>query len=137
MGKSRQFKVFWRCYRSCQPRSAVHPRFSTAHVALVSYGALGILIGLLGQAGASIRGAYDMLVAMGVITYFIPHLFLFGTAVACSRNRRRLRRSGCRAANGRLLRSLASGSYLPLAPSFCPFFLRRTTRIPSVPFSKS
>jgi hypothetical protein len=56
----------------------VHPRFSTPHVALISYGAAGILIGLLGQAGANIRGAYDMLVAMGVITYFIPYLSIWG-----------------------------------------------------------
>jgi amino acid transporter len=54
----------------------VHPRFSTPYVALISYGAAGILFGLLGQAGASVRGAYDMLVAMAVITYFIPYLFL-------------------------------------------------------------
>ena len=59
----------------------VHPRFSTPHVALISYGAAGILFGVLSQAGASVRGAYDMLVAMGVITYFIPYLFLFASAV--------------------------------------------------------
>jgi glutamate:GABA antiporter len=58
----------------------VHQRFSTPHVALISYGAAGILFGLLGQAGASVSGAYDMLVAMGVITYFIPYLFLFASA---------------------------------------------------------
>jgi amino acid transporter len=59
----------------------VHPRFSTPYVALISYGAAGIFFGLLGQAGASVRGAYDMLVAMAVITYFIPYLFLFASAV--------------------------------------------------------
>jgi amino acid transporter len=59
----------------------VHPRFSTPYVALISYGAAGILFALLGQAGASVRGAYDMLVAMAVITYFIPYLFLFASAV--------------------------------------------------------
>jgi len=59
----------------------VHPRFSTPYVALISYRAAGILFGLLGQAGASVRGAYDMLVAMAVITYFIPYLFLFASAV--------------------------------------------------------
>ena len=31
----------------------------------------------LGQAGTSIKGAYDVLVSMGVITYFIPYLYLF------------------------------------------------------------
>jgi amino acid transporter len=59
----------------------IHPRFSTPYVALISYGAAGILFGLLGQAGASVKGAYDMLVAMGVITYFIPYLFLFASAI--------------------------------------------------------
>jgi amino acid transporter len=59
----------------------VHPRFRTPHVALISYGSAGILFGLLGQAGASIRSAYDMLVAMAVITYFIPYLFLFASAI--------------------------------------------------------
>ncbi len=59
----------------------IHPRFSTPHVALISYGAAGILFGLLGQAGTSIHGAYDMLVSMAVITYFIPYLFLFASAI--------------------------------------------------------
>jgi amino acid transporter len=59
----------------------VHPRFGTPHVALISYGAAGIVFGLLGQAGTSIYGAYDMLVSMAVITYFIPYLFLFASAI--------------------------------------------------------
>lgn len=59
----------------------VHPRFGTPHVAIIAYGAAGILFGVLGQAGSSVRGAYDMLVAMGVITYFIPYLFLFASAI--------------------------------------------------------
>jgi amino acid transporter len=60
----------------------VHPRFGTPYVALISYGATGILFGLLSQAGSSIKGAYDLLVAMGVITYFIPYLFLFASAIS-------------------------------------------------------
>lgn len=59
----------------------IHPRFRTPHVAIISYGAAGIVFGLLGQAGTNVRGAYDMLVAMGVITYFIPYLFLFASAI--------------------------------------------------------
>lgn len=59
----------------------IHPRFGTPHIAIISYGAAGILFGLLGQAGASIHGAYDMLVSMAVITYFIPYLFLFASAI--------------------------------------------------------
>ena len=59
----------------------VHPRFGTPHIALIAYGAAGMVFGLLGQAGTNVRGAYDMLVAMGVITYFIPYLFLFASAI--------------------------------------------------------
>ena len=59
----------------------VHPRFQTPHVALISYGAAGVGFGLLGQAGTNVRGAYDMLVAMAVITYFIPYLTLFASAI--------------------------------------------------------
>lgn len=63
----------------------VHPRFHTPHIALISYGAAGIFFGLVGQAGTTVRGAYDMLVAMGVITYFIPYLFLFASAICVQR----------------------------------------------------
>jgi amino acid transporter len=59
----------------------IHPRFGTPYIAILSYGAAGILFGLLGQAGASVHGAYDMLVSMAVITYFIPYLFLFASAI--------------------------------------------------------
>ena len=32
---------------------------------------------LLGQAGTTVRGAYDAVVSMAVITYFIPYLYVF------------------------------------------------------------
>ena len=35
----------------------------------------------LGQAGTSVRGAYDALVAMTIIWYFIPFLLLFAAAI--------------------------------------------------------
>jgi amino acid transporter len=37
----------------------------------------GMVFAFLGQAGTSVKGAYDVLVSMGVITYFIPFLYLF------------------------------------------------------------
>jgi amino acid transporter len=63
----------------------IHPRFNTPYIAIISYGAAGIVFGLLGQAGTTVRGAYDMLVAMAVITYFIPYLFLFAAAIRVQR----------------------------------------------------
>jgi glutamate:GABA antiporter len=59
----------------------VHPRWNTPHIALISYGAVAIFFGLLGEAGSSVEGAYDMLISMGVITYFIPYLFLFASMI--------------------------------------------------------
>jgi amino acid transporter len=46
---------------------------------------LGALFVFLGQAGTSVQGAYDVLVSMGVITYFVPYLFLFATGIRLQR----------------------------------------------------
>jgi len=35
----------------------------------------------LGQAGTSVRGAYDFLVGMGVISYFLPFLYMFSSVI--------------------------------------------------------
>jgi glutamate:GABA antiporter len=59
----------------------VHPKWKTPYVAVISYGVAGILFGILSEAGTSVKGAYDMLVSMGVITYFIPYLFLFASMI--------------------------------------------------------
>jgi glutamate:GABA antiporter len=59
----------------------IHPRWKTPYVAIASYGLAGMLFGVLSQAGTSVKGAYDLLVSMGVITYFIPYLFLFAAMI--------------------------------------------------------
>jgi amino acid transporter len=59
----------------------IHPRWKTPYIAIISYGLAGILFGLLSQAGNSVKGAYDLLVSMAVITYFIPYLFLFAAMI--------------------------------------------------------
>jgi amino acid transporter len=56
---------------------ALHPRWKTPWVGLLTQFVFGALFIFLGQAGTSIKGAYDVLVSMGVITYFIPFLYLF------------------------------------------------------------
>jgi amino acid transporter len=35
----------------------------------------------LGQAGTTVKGAYDVLVSLGVIFYFIPYLYLFAAMI--------------------------------------------------------
>jgi amino acid transporter len=53
---------------------ALHPRWGTPWVALLTQAVIGAIFIFLGQAGTSVKGAYDVLVSMGVITYFIPYL---------------------------------------------------------------
>jgi len=60
---------------------ALHPRWKTPWVALLTQFVLGALFIFLGQAGTSVKGAYDVLVSMGVITYFIPYLYLFAAMI--------------------------------------------------------
>jgi amino acid transporter len=60
---------------------ALHPRWKTPWVALLTQSILGVVFIFLGQAGTSVKGAYDVLVSMGVITYFIPYLYLFAAMI--------------------------------------------------------
>lgn len=55
----------------------IHSRYRTPWVAIGVYGLAGIAVTLLGQAGATVRSAYEILVSMGILAYFIPYLFLF------------------------------------------------------------
>jgi amino acid transporter len=59
----------------------VHPRYRTPWVAISVYGAAGMVVAVLSQAGASVRGAYDVLVSMTVLTTLLPFLFIFGAMI--------------------------------------------------------
>ncbi len=60
---------------------ALHSRWGTPWVALLTQAVIGAIFIFLGQAGTSVKGAYDVLVSMGVITYFIPYLYLFASMI--------------------------------------------------------
>ncbi len=47
--------------------------------------ACGIVFIFLGQAGASVYGAYEVLVSLGIITYFIPYIYLFASLIRLQR----------------------------------------------------
>ena len=64
---------------------ALHPRWKTPWVALLTQFVLGVIFIFLGQAGTSVKGAYDVLVSMGVIVYFIPYLYLFAAMIKLQR----------------------------------------------------
>lgn len=55
----------------------LHPRWGTPWVALSVQAAVSALVAVLGQAGTSVQGAYDVLVSLGVISYFIPYVLMF------------------------------------------------------------
>src|ERR1700674_1793635 len=64
---------------------SLHPRWGTPWVALLTQAVIGAIFIFLGQAGTSVKGAYDVLVSMGVITYFIPYLYLFAALIKLQR----------------------------------------------------
>jgi amino acid transporter len=61
--------------------SLIHSRYRTPWIAISVYGIAGVIVALLGQAGTTVRGAYNVLVSMSVISLFIPYLFLFGAMI--------------------------------------------------------
>jgi len=63
------------------PFAWVHRRYRTPWVAIVSYGLAGTVVAILGQAGTTVRGAYDVLVSMAIICYFLPYLYLFAAMI--------------------------------------------------------
>src|SRR5215467_10777636 len=56
---------------------ALHLRWKTPWLGLLAQFVFGGVFIFLSQAGTSVKGAYDVLVSMGVITYFIPFVYLF------------------------------------------------------------
>lgn len=59
----------------------LHPRWGTPHVALWVQAGIALVFVLLGQAGTSVKGAYDVLVSMSLIAYFLPYLLMFAALV--------------------------------------------------------
>jgi amino acid transporter len=63
----------------------LHPRWRTPYVALLVQAVIALAFALLGQAGTSVRGAYEALVSMSIISYFIPYLFMFAAMIRLQR----------------------------------------------------
>jgi amino acid transporter len=63
----------------------LHPTWRTPYVALLVQAVIAGLFVFLGQAGTSVHGAYDALVSMGIIAYFIPFLFMFAAMIVLQR----------------------------------------------------
>lgn len=69
----------------------LHPRFRTPHVALVVQGVIATLIFLVslfltvGGAQTTVQDAYDILVNLTAVIYFVPYLYLFAALVTLDR----------------------------------------------------
>jgi amino acid transporter len=59
----------------------LHPRWNTPYVALITQTAVAAIFIVLGQAGTSVKGAYDILVSASIVSYFIPFLFMFAAMI--------------------------------------------------------
>src|ERR1700722_5647611 len=59
----------------------IHPKWGTPYVALLVQASCGVVFILLSQAGTSVYGAYEVLVSMGIISYFVPYLFVFAALI--------------------------------------------------------
>jgi len=59
----------------------LHPQWRTPYVALLVQAVIAGVFVFLGQAGTSVRGAYEVLVSMSIIGNFIPFLFMFGAMI--------------------------------------------------------
>ena len=63
----------------------LHPKWRTPYVALLVQAAIAGLFVFLGQTRTSVRGAYEALVSMGIIAYFIPFLYMFAAMIVVQR----------------------------------------------------
>lgn len=67
----------------------LHPRFGTPYISILAQAVIVSILFLLSLAGASVKGAYLLLLDMSVILYFIPFVYMFGLLWV-----HRLRRTG-------------------------------------------
>lgn len=63
----------------------VHPKWGTPAVSLVTQAVCCMAFILMGQAGSSVRGAYQLLITMTIITNFGPYLFMFAAMIRLQR----------------------------------------------------
>ena len=63
----------------------VHPKWRTPYVAMAVQAVLAGIFVFLGQAGSSVKSAYNFLVGMGVVSYFLPFLYMFCAVIRLQR----------------------------------------------------
>ncbi len=63
----------------------LHPKYGTPHIALLMQAGVAALCAILGQAGETPKQAYDILVSLGVVAFFIPYIAMFAAMVRLQR----------------------------------------------------
>jgi amino acid transporter len=63
----------------------VHPKWGTPYISLIVQAICCALFIMMGQLGSTVRGAYQVLVSMTIITNFIPYLFMFAALIRLQR----------------------------------------------------
>ena len=63
----------------------LHPKWGTPYVPLLTQAILSAVFIFLGQAGTSVRGAYDVLLSMTIIVYFVPYVMVFAALIKLQR----------------------------------------------------
>ena len=63
----------------------LHSKYKTPWASVIGQGLFGILFVFLGQAGTTVGGAYNILVAIAVAITMVPFLFLFASMVRLQR----------------------------------------------------
>jgi glutamate:GABA antiporter len=63
----------------------LHPRYGTPHVALWLQVIATAACVVIGQAGSTPKAAYQMLVSLGIISYFLPYLVMFAALIRLQR----------------------------------------------------
>ena len=61
-----------------------HPRTGAPVAAVLLQGGVTLAIVMLSQLNSTVASAYDILVAMSIVTVAIPYLFMFATQFACA-----------------------------------------------------
>jgi len=59
----------------------IHPKWKTPHVSIIVQAVASALVLLLSQINETTRGAYQVVIDITIILYFIPFLYMFGAAI--------------------------------------------------------
>ena len=59
----------------------IHPRFKTPYISILIQAGISAAILVLSQISSTVIGAYQFLVSMSVILYFIPFLYMYAAAI--------------------------------------------------------